>query len=112
MLTKLDHINPDGTVVQIWIGDGARIGNYASIGDDDDTLYPICLSQMSVSADILGWSVTMTAKNMAIGCQFHPLTEWFAFDDEQIARMDRNALAWWRTFRPALHALATARGWL
>jgi uncharacterized protein YjbI with pentapeptide repeats len=34
-----------------------------------------------------------------IGCQRHTLSEWAAFDDGTISRMDPQALKWWRANR-------------
>jgi hypothetical protein len=53
----------------------------------------------------------MTAENLQVGCQIHPLTRWWGFSDRQIAAMDDEALGWWRTYKPALAALAAAKGW-
>lgn len=126
-MRKAQHTNPGGSVVLIYIGDDARIGNGAHIGDDahigngarigdfarigkgDDTLYPVCITLLC--DECCGWQVTMTAHNMQIGCEFHPLKDWWAFDDARIARMDRLAPRWWRRFKPVLVAIAQSRGW-
>ena len=50
------------------------------------------------------WPVTYTATHMQIGCQLHPLSDWWAFDDEQIGDMDRKALGWWAKAKPVLRA--------
>ncbi len=44
---------------------------------------------------------------MQIGCQFHTLEAWWSFTDEQIARMDSSALAWWQKWKPVLHTIVT-----
>ncbi|WP_241134065.1 hypothetical protein, partial [Achromobacter insuavis] len=53
------------------------------------------------------WPVTYTATHMQIGCQFHALESWWSFTDEQIARMDSSALAWWQKWKPVLHTIVT-----
>jgi len=65
---------------------------------------PICLSG-------LRWSVTITDYHMQIGCQFHRLSEWAAFDDGTIARMDaRHAREFWAKFKQPLLTMAEAHG--
>ncbi len=53
------------------------------------------------------WVVTYTAQDMQIGCQRHPITDWWAFDDERIARMDCDALDWWERWKPVLRQIVT-----
>ena len=60
----------------------------------------------SVQCDI--WPVTYTATHMQIGCQFHTLTEWFEFSDEEIKRMDLQASAWWLIWKPILKTVIEA----
>ena len=50
------------------------------------------------------WPVTYTSTHMQIGCQLHPLSDWWAFDDEQIGGMDSKALRWWAKAKPMLRA--------
>ena len=57
----------------------------------------------AIQADI--WPVTYTATHMQIGCQFHTLAEWWAFNDEEIGRMDSKALDWWAVWKPILQKI-------
>lgn len=54
------------------------------------------------------WVVTYTADLMFIGCQAHPLADWWAFDDRTINAMGVGALKWWRKWKPILQALVEA----
>lgn len=54
------------------------------------------------------WPVTYTATHMQIGCQFHTLAEWWAFNDEEISRMDPRALGWWAVWKPILQQIIEA----
>lgn len=54
------------------------------------------------------WAVTYTADRMFIGCQAHPLTDWWGFDDRTINAMDIGALKWWRKWKPILQAMVEA----
>lgn len=93
------------------IGAWARIGEGASIGADDDTLFPIYIASLPDGPK--NYCITITAKTMAIGCQIHPLADWFAFDDERILEMDgRKALVFWRRYKRLLLAIAADAGWL
>ena len=55
------------------------------------------------------WPVVITKDVIAIGCQQHPVQDWWDFSDEQIAEMDQKALEWWRTRKPILKALYEAK---
>ena len=52
-----------------------------------------------------GWGIVYTSDMMAIGCRQHSLSEWWSFNDEQIADMDKGALDFWRKWRPTLRQL-------
>jgi len=41
------------------------------------------------------WQIVITKTEMSIGCQHHPITEWFSFNDNVINEMSDNALGWW-----------------
>ncbi len=63
-----------------------------------------CMGNMknikTIQADI--WQVGYTHDTLQIGCQRHLISEWQAFSDEQIGRMDSQALAWWKIWKPIL----------
>jgi hypothetical protein len=60
----------------------------------------------SVQADI--WPVAYTHDTLQIGCQRHLISEWWAFGDKEIERMDSRALAWWAIWKPILQAMIAA----
>ena len=51
------------------------------------------------------YQVTYTADVMQIGCQRHPIADWWAFDDARINEMDSRALEFWAKFKPILQNL-------
>ena len=51
------------------------------------------------------WAVCYSATDMAIGCQQHPIADWWAFSDAQIAAMDPDALERWRVWKPILRQI-------
>jgi hypothetical protein len=51
------------------------------------------------------WTVVYTATEMQIGCQRHPLKDWWKFDDEEIDSMSGSALEWWRVWKPILRKI-------
>jgi hypothetical protein len=42
---------------------------------------------------------------MAIGCKQHSIDEWMNFSDEEIDKMDTNALQWWKAWKPRIQQL-------
>ena len=57
-----------------------------------------------VSMHVDTWPICIDTVNgvMQIGCERHAVADWFSFDDDRIAAMDRLALDWWRTWRPVI----------
>lgn len=52
------------------------------------------------------YSVTYTADKIQIGCQFHAISDWWAFSDAEIRAMDGStALAWWKVWKPILKTI-------
>ena len=50
--------------------------------------------------------VVMTKDVMHIGCERYSYNEWFNFTDDQIAKMDRNALKFWNKYKLILRELS------
>ena len=48
------------------------------------------------------YDVAFTKNILCVGCQSHTLKEWKAFTDEEIAKMDDNALEWWKKWKDTL----------
>jgi hypothetical protein len=42
---------------------------------------------------------------MAIGCEQHNIDEWMNFSDEEIDKMDTDALQWWKVWKPRIQQL-------
>jgi len=42
---------------------------------------------------------------LCVGCEQHKLKAWFNFSDERISYMDRDALNWWRKWKPILEQI-------
>ena len=51
------------------------------------------------SMQIDKYPITWTADRLQIGCKNYPIADWFAFDDNTIAKMDEGALEWWKKYR-------------
>ena len=62
-----------------------------------------CREVKAIQCDL--WPVTYTAEHMQIGCQFHNLSEWWHFTDEEIGEMDSRALEWWNVWKPILQSI-------
>jgi len=56
------------------------------------------------------WAIVCNNDSLQIGCKTHTITEWEAFPDDVIQRMDRSALSFWKEHKDVVLALAkTAR---
>ena len=54
------------------------------------------------------WMIGYTADTLQIGCQRHPIEDWWSFSDERIAQMDSAALEWWGRWKPVLQQIIAA----
>ena len=90
--------------------DGASL-NGASL-DGAEIRDGITITRRPLQLYGLRWPVTIFDRHMQIGCEFHALSEWAAFDDRRIADMEdgREALKFWRAHKDTLLGLARADG--
>ena len=52
------------------------------------------------------YQITYTSEVLQIGCQRHPIAEWWGFDDDKIRDMDgERALQWWIKYKPLLQQI-------
>jgi hypothetical protein len=59
----------------------------------------------------LTWPVTILDEHMQIGCELHRLSDWEAFDDARIGRMDAHlAKKFWSENKDALLGMARGAG--
>ncbi len=59
------------------------------------------------------YNIFMTETHIKIGCQFHLISDWFAFSKESIERMDGDrALKFWAKWKPRLMEIAKDNGWM
>ena len=65
-------------------------------------------SEQMVCLQVNPWRIVMTPDVMAIGCEQHPVVEWWQFDDRRINQMDAGALRWWRRWKPILQQVHAA----
>ena len=62
-----------------------------------------------LSLNGLRWPVSTDGKSIQIGCQHHSVDGWRAFDDRVIARMDEEALTFWKWHKDMILSLAEVR---
>ena len=62
-----------------------------------------------LSLNGLRWPVSTDGKSIQIGCQHHSVDEWRAFDDRVIAKMDEDALDFWKKYKLVVLGLAEVR---
>ena len=91
---------------------GSRLSGASLVGADlRDAVWPNGITIKKTPLLLFGmrWPVTVLDEYVQIGCQLHKTSEWAAFDDDAIARMDgRTALRFWRQNKVAILALADA----
>ena len=78
---------------------GANLGDLRSIWGTSGNLREVKALQIET------WPAAYTATHMQIGCQLHPLADWWAFDDARISSMSDDALAWWKKWKPVLQQI-------
>mgnify|MGYP000923124961 CR=1 FL=1 len=71
---------------------------YANL-QDADFRYAIGNMIHIKSVFIDKWSIVYTSDTLQIGCQQHPISDWFTFDDATISAMDSGALTWWNKYK-------------
>lgn len=82
----------------------AKLPVLTSAGGYPATMPPICIND-------LDWPITIIDQHMMIGCQWHSIADWAAFDDRRIAKMDgRNAVRFWSQHKRTLLDRAVAAG--
>ena len=82
-------------------GDAEVYGNAKVCGDTiskSDDLYNITSNSQ--------YNITILPHSIKIGCQFHKKEDWWNFTDREIIEMDgKDALKWWRVWKPILQAI-------
>lgn len=82
-------------------GDAWVYGNAKVCGDTiskSDDLYNISSNSQ--------YNITILPHSIKIGCQFHKKEDWWNFTDREIIEMDgKDALKWWRVWKPILQAI-------
>jgi Pentapeptide repeats (8 copies) len=59
------------------------------------------------SMDFGHFPVTYTATHIQIGCQLHPIEDWWKFEDWEIQHMSYGSLSAWHMWKPLLHKIVT-----
>jgi uncharacterized protein YjbI with pentapeptide repeats len=98
---NLDGANLDGANLDVANLDGANLdaANLAGANLDGERL-----SKTPISILNLTWDVLITDNYMRIGCQRHTHTDWEAFTNDEIQRMENRASEFWKNNRDWLLA--------
>ena len=59
-----------------------------------------------IRIDGMRWDVTILYGYMCIGCQHHHVDDWNKFTDDEISKMDDDALEFWKENKGKLIAVA------
>lgn len=62
-------------------------------------------SENIIQLSNLNWTVSFNSKYMAIGCQFHSIKFWKTASNETIAKMDSNALEFWKKYKDSIFSI-------
>jgi len=83
---------------------------YANLSYTDLTDH-IKISLQPIQIDTLTYCVIIFDSHMKIGCEFHAISEWWNFTDEQIAKMDGpRATEFWGKWKAPIQAICAAEG--
>lgn len=102
-LRGADLLGADLRGADLW---GADLRDASLLGADLCGVRGDMTHVKTIQADL--WPVSYTATHMQIGCRRHEISEWFAFGDDAIRRMDSRALDWWRVWKPILQTIIAA----
>ena len=81
----------------------------AYLGGANDEKIIIEKTPLQILTDV--YDIIVFDKHMKIGCEFHPLADWWKFDTKRIAKMDgTKATHFWKTWKKPLQAICTANG--
>ena len=58
-------------------------------------LYGEKIDKIPLQISGLQWWINITKKHIQIGCQVHEAENWFAFTDDEISKMHKDALVFW-----------------
>ena len=86
----------------------ARVYGNARVSGDARVSGNALVSPVTITG--LTWTVTIADQEMVIGCQHHEISAWLAFSDREIIAMDRQALKFWRAYKPVIEAICTDTG--
>ena len=59
-----------------------------------------------IRIDGMRWDVTILHGHMRIGCQHHHVDEWESFTDDEISKMDYDAMKFWQANKGKLITIA------
>ena len=62
-----------------------------------------------LSLNGLRWPVSTDGRSIQIGCKHHSVENWRNFDDRAIAKMDEEALTFWKWHKDMVLGLAETR---
>ena len=92
------------------VSGGARVYGKAGVYDEAHVSDRACVQFETNKSPLflsgLNWYVTFGPGVIQIGCEFHPVSDWESFSDDEIASMDEYALEFWRANRSMILHIA------
>jgi hypothetical protein len=99
---SLDEASLDGASLL-----GASLDGASLVGADGKKT---TIQKEPIQISGLRWHIIIFDKDMRIGCEYHSLADWWAYDDAKISDMDRDALGFWRQNNAMLQGVCAATG--
>ena len=91
-----------------WVYGNAGVYGDAKVWGDAE----VCGDTISKSDDLYNitsnsqYNITILPHSIKIGCEFHKKEDWWNFTDREIIEMDgKDALKWWRVWKPILQGI-------
>ena len=88
-----------------------KLTNKVLLTIEGDSLQDADLRWANLPTDVIRidgmlWDVTILHGHMRIGCQHHHVDDWDKFTDDEISKMDDDALEFWQANKQKLITIA------
>ena len=84
----------------------ARVSGNAKVSGNAEVSGDARVSGKVLNIDYEKYNITATDNNLKIGCKNYSFEEWWNFTDKEIIAMDgKEALKWWRKWKPILQQI-------
>ena len=89
-------------------GANLRYANLSDANLSDANLWSVSGNRNQIKSIFASedYAIVYTSDYLQIGCERHPITEWWEFEDRRILEMDgKRALEFWKVWKPEIKRL-------